>query len=352
MQVYKLAKLLKTRGWGVTIVSMIPPLHFFEDLERSGVRVLSLHMRPGVPSITAIFRALRITLIVRPLIVHSHMFHANLLTRVVRVLSGFKFPLICTAHNIDETEGSSFRYWVYRLSRRVSSLNTNVSKIAFEHYVREKLIDRSFGMYIPNGVEIDRDLAKQTKPSPLIVEANTFVWVAAGRLVPAKDFLNLIGAVELLYDSRLKFKVFIAGEGPLFDDLQAKINCLPNPDVIKLLGMRKDLQQLFSVADSVVMSSAWEGLPMVLLEALALGKPIVATDVGGVSEVIGPFSGGELVAKSDPAALASAMKKLMQESSAVRAGRSHRAQQFARKFDIENVATEWEEVYLKIASGE
>ncbi len=100
-QLVNLATKLKCRGWDVRVVSMLPPQAFVEELKNADIPLVTLNMRRGVADPRAVFRLLKILREWKPDIVHSHMVHANLLARVVRIFC--KMPvLISTAHSIDE----------------------------------------------------------------------------------------------------------------------------------------------------------------------------------------------------------------------------------------------------------
>lgn len=346
VQVFLLSKELRRRGYIVHLISMIYPKNFVDELESNGVVVHSLNMRPGIASLSALYDCLRIVTSISPDIVHSHMFHANVFARALRILSLFKFKLISTAHNVDETEGSLIRYWLYRSTRSLSSFNTNVSRIAFDKYVRLKLIDPDEGAYVPNGVSLE-----SIDTDPFYVRTlfedlkNKFIWLAAGRLVKAKDYPNLIDAVAVLRSYDNNFCVLIAGDGDEYNVLNDQIRSLNLTDSIKLLGVRQDLGLLMSSVDAYVMSSRWEGLPLVLLEALSHGKAIVATNVGGVSEIVGEHSGGELVPSANPKILADRMLRIMKESSDSLAARGVLAKKSVTKYSIESVTSKWVQIY-------
>jgi glycosyltransferase involved in cell wall biosynthesis len=167
--------------------------------------------------------------------------------------------------------------------------------------------------------------------------------------VPAKDFENLITAlVELRERNCSNFKVFLVGEGPQEAVLKRRVIDLDLANNVIFLGARRDVPELMCAADAFVMSSAWEGLPMVILEAMASGRIVVATDVGGVGELVTPQI-GRLIPPRQPAALASQMWNVMQLSNGEKEAAERIARNFVKtEFSIKDVALRWVDVYEKI----
>jgi glycosyltransferase involved in cell wall biosynthesis len=117
-------------------------------------------------------------------------------------------------------------------------------------------------------------------------------------------------------------------------------------DAVRFLGIRNDVPVVMSGADGYVMSSAWEGMPMVLLEAAAAGLPIVATRVGGNHEVVRHEETGFLVPAGDPEALAQAMLRLMELPEAQRREMGDRGRRHVRaNYALTRVAERWEGLY-------
>jgi len=114
--------------------------------------------------------------------------------------------------------------------------------------------------------------------------------------------------------------------------------------MVRWLGLRRDLPALLDAADGFVSSSAWEGMPLAIGEAMAMGKLVVATDVGGVRELVG--SDGYLVPPHNPSALAAAMCEVMQTnpSIGIAKGRSAR-ERICESFDMDAKPLEWESLY-------
>jgi glycosyltransferase involved in cell wall biosynthesis len=138
----------------------------------------------------------------------------------------------------------------------------------------------------------------------------------------------------------------IAGDGPLRADVEKLASELNVSERLRFLGIRKDIPELMAAADGYVMSSAWEGLPMVLLEAAASGLPIVATNVGGNGEVVRDGISGHLVPPSDPVALASALQQAEQFPASVRTAMGSAGRDFVIKnYSLSSVLDLWESIY-------
>jgi len=341
----KLAVALKKRGWPIKLVSMLVPEVRVEQLTTQGIEVASLDMHRGVPDPRALFKLAALFRTWQPLILHSHMVHANLLGRLVRLLT--KVPVqISTAHNIDE--GGRWREIAYRITDPLADITTNVSKAAVARYIRVGATPKKRIRFIPNGLDIDEFCPNQKFRKKLREELNIdkyFVWLAIGRLVDAKDYPNMLEAFRRL-EKETNTILLIVGQGSLHDELINLAEEMNLSDRVRFLGVRQDIPELMNMADAYVMSSAWEGLPMVLLEAAASGLPIVATDVGGNGEVVKSDVSGYLVSAGDSSVLQSAMQRIMAKTNEKRTnmgriGREHVENNYAHA----HIVKTWEDLY-------
>ena len=353
VQVAQLAMRLQARGWRVDVVSMRKPQALTDELERAGVSVQTLGMRKGSPDPRAIFRLARIIRQRRIEIVHSHMVHANLLARATRPLVPGRIWL-CTAHSIDEGGGNRER--AYRLTDPLCDLTTQVSRAGLERYVAVKAAPRRKIHYLPNGVDCQKFRPQKEVRARLRRElgvGNAFLWLAVGRLDPAKDYPTMLRAFAAVRRSKPEALLFIAGQGRLRPELNNLVHQLHLEDSVQFLGVREDVPALMNAADAFVMSSAWEGLPMVLLEAAATALPVVATDVGGVGEIIDDGRTGHLVPPERPDALAEAMLRVMALSEDERRemGDAGRAR-IEAVYSLERVVSQWETLYRQLLSRE
>ena len=133
--------------------------------------------------------------------------------------------------------------------------------------------------------------------------ANDYIWLAAGRITPAKDYPNLLRAFAHVHSAEPRTQLWIAGasNGRMRATMEGLAEKLHLDSRVYWLGLRDDLPALLAAADGFVLSSAWEGMPLVIGEAMAMRRPVVATDVGGVRELVGET--GQVVPPHDSDAL-------------------------------------------------
>ncbi len=345
-EVCYLAQTFHRRGWDVAAISMLPLEWPVSDLQTEGIDTLSLGMRRGLPDPRALGRLREFIRLWQPDVLHAHMVHANLLARLSRLVVSTPI-VISTIHSQDE--GPQWRYIAYRLTERLSDVTTAVSHVAMADAVRRGGVRASTVLLVPNGIrtnEYSRDAPIRERTRASLELGDRFTWLAVGRLVEAKGYLDMVAAFRLAREHHPEAMLLIAGAGPLEESIRATARQAGIEQAVSLLGLRSDVSALMQTADAFVMSSKWEGLPMVLLEAGASSLPIVATDVGGSRDAVLDGVSGYLTPVADPAAIGRAMRRVMDLSVDDRlamgaAGRAH----VCRGFDIEVVADTWEELY-------
>lgn len=349
-QVVRLASGLKARGWRVSAVTMVPKGHNAEALEKLGVPVVSLNMGRSLPDPRAVMALARYLRQEKPTVLHAHMVHANLLARAVRLFAPVPV-VISTAHNVDE--GGRWRELAYRLTDPLSNLTTQVSEAGLERYVAIGATPASKIRFVPNGIstaEFRPDPAARQRLRDEMGSGSDFVWLAAGRLTEAKDYPNMLHAFTKVLATEKSSTLLIGGTGELLEPLKKLVADLSLSKRVRFLGLRKDMAGVMNAADGFVLSSVWEGLPMVLLEASASGLPMVATDVGGNREVVHGGETGFLVPPKDSAALAAAMSKLMGLPVAQRREMGAAARRFVQeRYGLESVLSQWESIYRELA---
>lgn len=336
-QVVTLACGFAARGHQVQVASLVDPVARTEQLAAAGVPWHSLGMRRGSADPRGIFRLGHLIREFRPDVVHSHMVHANLLTRLTRLT--VRMPrLITTAHNT--VEGGPLYDRAYRLTDRLTDLTTNVSHASVQAFIERGVAPAGRITFVANGLDLKAFQADEAAARRVREELGLsgFTWLAIGRLAPEKDFSNLLSAWSLLPPGN---RLLIAGSGPEEQKLAAEAG----PGVT-FLGRRNDIPALMAAADALVMSSQVEGLPMVLLEAGAAGLPVVSTAVGGTAEIITDGETGKLVPARNHDALARAMLSMMeltvQEREQLAAAAKARIE---TEYGLESVLDRWEQLY-------
>ena len=346
VQVVELARRMTARGWRVAVVTLLDTTDQKPALEAAGIPHVSLRMRRGWPDPRAAARLARVLRARRPDVLHTHMVQSNLLGRVARLFAPVPV-LVSTSHSVNE--GGRWRYRVYRATAGLADLVTAVSAATARRHAETRATPDHKLRVVPNGIDTSRfsfDAAARERLRRDEAIGDAFCWLAVGRFEEAKDYPNLLRAFARVSGARPDSLLLIAGHGPLQDDARRLVQQLGLSKRVRFLGLRRDVPDLMSAADGYVMSSAWEGLPMVLLEAAATGLPIVATRVGGIPEAVIDGRSGLLVPPADDAALGEAMLKLMRLPAEERKSMGAAGSAHAKaNFDIESVTTAWESIY-------
>ena len=229
---------------------------------------------------------------------------------------------------------------------------TAVTGAIVETLVRDYGIEPSLVRIIPNGADLpdeerEAPLARRWRERFLATPLKP-LWVVAGRLEEQKGQDLLLEALVPLLRIGLDFSLVVAGDGSRRGWLEQRALSLGLSPRVQFVGQLDDVGALLAAADGVVLPSRWEGLPLVLLEAMARGRPIVATAVGGVADALEDGVTGTLVPPNDVAALSAALEHLHR-----RADRAWRLGQAAAdvardRYSWHAVVDEYESVYDEV----
>jgi glycosyltransferase involved in cell wall biosynthesis len=242
---------------------------------------------------------------------HGHDYKTNLLGLL---LSQFwPMRLITTVHGwVHYTSRTPLYYWLDRLSIQHYAKVICVSQDLHDSCLRSGVAPDRCEL-IENGIDDTEYTRERTVASAkhyLGLESNRFLIGAAGRLSAEKGFDLLIRAVDSLRRQGIDASLIIVGEGDQRSALQALIVQLGQQEHIRLLGYRSDLRDLLQAMDVFVLSSVREGLPNVLLEAMALETPVLATRINGIPGLIQDRENGILVNSGDVEAITLGIKEL------------------------------------------
>ncbi len=346
-QAVALAERMAARGHEVLLIVLHRRA---EHVWPTNIRVVYLDMSKSFTGVVSgLVRGRRALVEFRPDLVHSHTFPANMAGRLLRA-SGASPRTLSTIHNV--YEGGWHRTLAYRITDRQSIHTTAVSHAVAMRCIETGAVARRKCSVLTNGIDtalFAKDAERKDAMRWERKAGSNFIWLAAGRITAAKDYPNLLRAFARVHAAIPQSRLWIAGEGSNRKEERARklVIEVGLADHVDWLGLRDDMPAVFDGADAFVLSSAWEGMPLVVGEAMAMEKPVVATDVGGVREMAG--DAGMIVSSNDGSALAEAMLRIMRMSHEERnvmgeAGRDR----ICQHFDMNAKAEEWEMLYSRL----
>ena len=243
----------------------------------------------------------------------------------------------------------AFRLLDHRFDRLVAPSQEILDDLARRGHISEKRL-----RLITNGVDTAgfAPMSPETKSlgrTRLGLQPDHFVLGCVARMVPVKRHQDLIAAFARLAERRPELRLMLIGDGPLEGALRSQAQAAGVGSQVRFLGARQDVDTLLPLLDAFVLCSATEGMSNALLEAMAAGLPVVATAVGGNSEVVLDGESGFLVPPVAPDLLAAAIDRLVADPSASHAmgcrGRAH----VERKFSDAAMIAAWRELYHELA---
>lgn len=221
--------------------------------------------------------------------------------------------------------------------------------IAKDHQVDLNKISKVY-----NGIELDvykpdvlGHSSKEIKEN-IGIKSGDFVLGAVGRLIWQKGFEDLICSLPQIVKMHPEVKLLIVGDGPLRKSLQELAKGLNVNDSIFFTGFRNDLKEILSSIDLLIIPSLLEGFPMITLEAMAMEKPIIATNIDGITEQITNEKDGILVPPKEPNEIAKAIMKLFLNQEGARRMASAARKKVEHQFSVKKMIAETEKVYLSI----
>ena len=247
-------------------------------------------------------------------VIHAHGLSAGIDSSLAARASGA--TVITTVHNLVLRETAGRRAVVHRraeaLAVRSSARIFAVSEQIARHLrasVRDRgQMDKIETLHLGIGPTPQVTRSRAQIRESLNLGAQDSLIVTASRLRPQKALHVMLEALSRL-DQRAALAVL--GEGPLQDDLVAQASAAGIADRVHFLGFRRDIADFVAAADVFCLSSVWEGVPLAAQEAILLGVPVVATDVGGMPELIADGVSGRLVPSGDADALAEALQEVL-----------------------------------------
>ena len=331
--------------YNVSLVSLRKKDLSEETLESFGVDITYLHKGKFDPStLPALMKVIDRKQID---ILHLHGYGATTFGRMAGALK--RIPTIVHEHaNLTNTP------WFQKIADAVLEPSTDiaiaVSKSTAEFLIKARQLppDKVKTVYL--GVPLD-EFSRSRSPQEIAdarrelhVAPDEFAVGTVTRLHDSKGNSYLVDAAAIVLRERPRTKFYVVGEGPLLPDLQQQAQARGLGERFVFHGFAKDVAAVVSAFDLSVFPSLWEGTPLTVFEALAMGKPIVATDADGLLDVLAHDRDAVIVPKRDANALAQAMVRMMDDD-ALRARLGAGARRTGQQYDIAVFVRKMEQLY-------
>jgi glycosyltransferase involved in cell wall biosynthesis len=345
-------------------VATSPEGNFFKVLTGMGIDVIPLNLKKRV-SAKNIKRLSRIIRERKINIIHSQGARADFYARIAARMLKSKPRVVSTIQMpVEGFDVGPLRKNVYRFFDRFSEryVDRFVDRfVAVSEVLRKTLTDQhkipegkvvkiyngiEIEEYRPNGKEVRSQKSEVRREFGLAKDAP--VIGAIGRMVWQKGFEYLIESIPTTIEILPQSKILIVGDGPLRERLEALSKELGVRDNVIFAGFRSDIKEILSAVDLLVIPSLLEGFPMITLEAMAMAKSIVATNIDGITEQITDGINGILIPPKDPSALAKAVMRVLNDRELARTMGLAAREKVEQEFSVEKMVAETEKVYLSL----
>ncbi len=337
-------------GCQVTAVSLAPPPDgpLAAEFTAAGITVERVaRSRPGLDPLL-IARLARWLRSRRIELVHTH----NRMALIYGAPAGrlARARVVHTKHGNNPKGGT--RLFAGNLAGRCVDAFVAVSDETAAFARKRREIEEQKLLVIPNGIELGRfhpdPAVRDRVRKELGIPADAWVVGTVGRVAAEKNQALLLRAMAPLLGPRMR--LIVAGDGPLLPELTALATSLGVAAHAHLLGVRRDVPDLLNAFDVFALSSDTEGLPLVILEAMATGLPVLSTRVGGIGNVLEEGVTGYLVAKGDEAALRDRAAALRDDPAGARACGAHARQAAITRFSAARMQRDYLDLYARVLS--
>jgi glycosyltransferase involved in cell wall biosynthesis len=339
-----LARLQRVAGHEVMAISIAPgpegPVS--GAFRAAGVAVQTVAKRPRIdPSLpvrlAACLRRHRVD------VVHTHNPHALIYGAPAAWLAGA--VVVHSKHGMNPDRQR--RLWLRRAAATLVDAYVTVTPTLAKKALEQGDCDPARLHVVPNGIDVVRfapdPVRRGAIREELGIPADAWVVGTVGRLAPEKDQALLVDAMAPLLSARRR--LVIVGDGAEGDALRARIAGIPGREYVHMLGERKDVESILASLDAFALTSRTEGLPLVLLEAMATGLPVLSTAVGGIPDLLEDGVTGFLVPAGQRAPLTDRLASLSTDGSLSRRVGAAGRQEALQRHAVDRMAKEYEALY-------
>jgi len=279
-------------------------------------------------------------------LLHTHLYRANILGRFIGRTA--RVPIIISSQRSIDDWKKFYHIWFDRWSSRFADCVIANSKAAEKVLINREKIPKEKIKVIYSGIEIDtltpRKNQEEVKRS--LGLGNDAVIIGCATRLHTEKGVQYIPAIGQRLKGRIpKLKILVIGDGPLRDKMKREIESLQLTDSVILLGWRKDIADLLSVMDVFFLPSEEESFPRAILEALAMARPVVATNVGGVGEIIQDRVHGLLVPPKDREVFAQAILWMLKNKKEAQEMAKRGREKVGEYFTVDRMIIETDRLY-------
>jgi len=319
-----------------------------ERLEEEGIPVIYLGKHLGI-DLRMFWQLYRVLRDLHADVVHTHLYCLRYALPAVIALRG-RIAAIHTIHNVAQREVGAIDRRIYRFAFN----HAGVLPVAIADAVQasSKQVYGVAGPVIPNGIALSTYQAENARHASRArhnIGTDEVLFVSVGRLYSQKNHDLLLDALALAVQKTANIRCLIVGDGARAAELKAKAEALSLQNAVQFLGHRSDIPEILAGADVGVLSSAWEGNPLCVMEMMASGTPVIATAVGGVPELI-DGGAGILVQPGDVQGFADAICRLVSDREARERMGGVAARIAQQRFSTESMTKRYEELYVSRVS--
>ncbi|MDT8365610.1 MAG: glycosyltransferase [bacterium] len=339
------------------VVSLMSGGELADEILREDVEVYELGQARGRLSPSSFTRLMNITKEFDPQVIQGHMYHSNLLVRIAGGLR--RQTRVLSTRHIDLA--SPARRFINGATGFLNDGTLVFSQKVLDEERKENLFRRSiklvqYGVEIPDRQDADREPGEALEDEgrgelreDLKIPPDAFVWTAVGRLSRQKGFACLIDAFSKIENLGEGSFLLIVGDGEDRGMLEDRAREKGVDQRVIFSGFRPDTMPLLGISDAFVLSSLWEGGPLVILEAMAAGLPVVSTRVGDAASMVTEGVTGTLVEPGDAGQLAEAMNQVQSMGSDIREWGLRGRRRVEEHYDFRRVQGEMETYYQELA---
>jgi glycosyltransferase involved in cell wall biosynthesis len=349
----ELAVRLDRRRFSPTVYCLAPPpgpgeSNLIPYLTSAGVEVECLGARrasdfPGI--VLHLGRMLRQR---KTQLVQTFLFHANLVGRMAAWWVGV--PNVVCGIRVAERE-ADWRLWLDRKTQRLANYYVCVSNAVAEFSATAGRLPREKLIVIPNGIDMTRFDAVRPADLSEFIPAGRRLITFVGRLDHQKSIPQLLVAASKWFDRTPDCDLLVVGAGPQLVELQQQCRELRIADRVHFAGWRADIPGILAASSLLVLASAWEGMPNVVLEAMASGLAVAVTRVEGIDELLGPTVREQSVTYGDWDAFSGMVVRRMDDRRRSEELGLENHRRAASCFSIESMVTAYQNVWESLLTG-